>query len=353
MDGQRWDASRLRLAEVVRASAAFPGIPPRRLVFFPARGWPRRTPRLRRIRGTEGRSSYFQKPLTDDLRRQLDQEEEEQDRRHPRAALLADGGLWNNLGTQVLREDRFVGRDHGVPPDRMLCINASAPLKPSRPLQYYVPGVAVLAWLFRCLGILNANTVVPRTHSMASALGGRISQLRRASALDPLDVVVDMRTVAEMEFELELLSRHRHDIAASDPKLVDWQRDVAEECADWADRRISRSEGSDADTLAERVEDLFRRMPSGNWHEPGLISHDDIDALTHVASWQRVKDWSDGRVDAPTTLGRLDQDSARRLVARGYLNTYMMSWLIEPPEHADEEIVQLAGLPNRIEGLLP
>jgi hypothetical protein len=35
----------------------------------------------------------------------------------PRVAFLADGGLWNNLGTQVIREDHFiayVGLEDGI-----------------------------------------------------------------------------------------------------------------------------------------------------------------------------------------------------------------------------------------------
>jgi hypothetical protein len=73
---QTFDASKLSIAELTRASAAFPGIPPRRLKIPP-------DPR---------------NELVSDL---------------PRVAFLADGGLWNNLGTQAIREDRFIGQLYG------------------------------------------------------------------------------------------------------------------------------------------------------------------------------------------------------------------------------------------------
>ena len=117
---QTFNASHLSIAEVVRASAAFPGIPPRRL----------RIPR----------DPQMEAPL-DEL---------------PQVAFLGDGGLWNNLGTQVAREDRFLGScavwekgflrpydqmPEGIP---LLCFNGSAPLKPARPFAFQFQGLVPL-----------------------------------------------------------------------------------------------------------------------------------------------------------------------------------------------------------------
>jgi hypothetical protein len=68
---QTFDVGEWSIAGVVRASAAFPGIPPRR-VRVP------RDPQNPNVAGT------------------------------PDIAFLGDGGIWNNLGSQVLRESKFL-----------------------------------------------------------------------------------------------------------------------------------------------------------------------------------------------------------------------------------------------------
>jgi len=79
-----------------------------------------------------------------------------------------------------------------------------------------------------------------------------------------------------------------------------------------------------------------------------------MDDLKSAQAWHRAKDWNEGDLATSTTLGRLDRDIARKLVGRGYINTYLMSWLIETPSdvHRDVEAC-LGGLSERIEGLLP
>jgi hypothetical protein len=38
---------------------------------------------------------------------------------------------------------------------------------------------------------------------------------------------------------------------------------------------------------------------------------------------QAIKVEGHGEIDVPTTLGRIERDLARRIIARGYLNTYL------------------------------
>jgi hypothetical protein len=157
---QTADVPARTIAEIVRASAGFPGIPPRRF----------------RMPDDPANPAVAQAPSV---------------------AYLADGGLWNNLGSQVLREDQFLGSN--AAPDEgtlrpyqwvssvatnmpLLVVNGSAPLKPSWPGVYRIPGLALLAALVQTSRILSPNTVVPRITAMKQSfqrrLGARVSNNR-------------------------------------------------------------------------------------------------------------------------------------------------------------------------------
>ena len=173
---QTFDGGDQSIAGLVRASAAFPGIPPRRIPMP-------RDPKF---------------PSA------------------PRVAFLADGGLWNNLGTQVLREDGFLGRygefedgvlrpyfsadGFGIP---LLCFNGSAPLKPSRPFVYRVPGLALAMSLLRVASILSANTVTPRVEAMLKEARRRVLDRERPTYLSPANLVADLRPVKQVEQDYE------------------------------------------------------------------------------------------------------------------------------------------------------
>jgi hypothetical protein len=57
-----------------------------------------------------------------------------------------------------------------------------------------------------------------------------------------------------------------------------------------------------------------------------------------------------GEVDAPTTLGRIDAALARRLIARGYLNTFLVSLYLAPL--GEDDLVQLASLTERLDRIV-
>ena len=91
--------------------------------------------------------------------------------------------------------------------------------------------------------------------------------------------------------------------------------------------------------------------PQGSYPACGLASSDDWVALWGSATWRQLvdKEGSD-RVDAPTTLGRLELGLARRLIMRGYLNTFVASLFLAPL--ADGEINRLAALSDRIDKIV-
>jgi hypothetical protein len=159
---QVWHLPALQLAAAVRASAAFPGIAPKWVRFkLGARS-------SSSITGTRPQSGP-------DLRR---------------SALCADGGIWNNLGTQAIREETT---HRGLP---ILCVNASALAKKSRAAVYFVPGVALVAAFVRIMAILNRNTVEPRVDSILRDLERRMRYPAMEAQSEPPTVVADMRPIA-------------------------------------------------------------------------------------------------------------------------------------------------------------
>ncbi len=135
----QWPADDVKLKKAVRASAAFPGaIPPRR--HRPAPKEPTR--------------------------------------------FLADGGVWNNLGTQLFdhaKELRFLVESDlekefdDLFAGRLIVINASAPLDQTSRIPLRVPIVAELMGIVRSMRLLYENSVGPRVSSIRAEAGGRHS----------------------------------------------------------------------------------------------------------------------------------------------------------------------------------
>lgn len=152
------DAGKVSVAAILRASAGFPGIPPRRfrLVGRSWTSWP--SWRLFR-QGT--------------------------------TAFLADGGIWNNLGTQSIVEDRFYHGEHGQPPSMaVICLDASADLGESASWSFHIPGWAEFQALFREFTISNNNTVAPRRDNFSKTLADEINS--RSQPFGPSPMVVSL-----------------------------------------------------------------------------------------------------------------------------------------------------------------
>ena len=273
----------------MRASAAFPGIPPRRLLLDPERTEPNeRRPSLSApnygFRGADAARTE-QAPQ---IARQV-----------PRYCFLSDGGLWNNLGTQVLREDGFYrGNRVGTPrtPNRLLSIDASTALRKSPTWRFLIPGVSVLSWLLRSLQLLYENSVAPRRNTIEDLLTRQIRTLD--SRGQRTDLLVDLSPV---------------------------------------------------DVVVDELEDLAAQ---GGWPQSlaGFIHPDLGLPITRRPRWEEGASVAAGDVGFPTTLDRVPAEMARRLIARGYLNTWLITAFWQVPQDSETEL--LDTLKRRVEGNL-
>jgi len=316
---QTFNAGRVSIASIVRASAAFPGIAPRRMRLPP-------DPAI-------------------DLVAEL-----------PRVAFLSDGGLWNNLGSHVLREDGFIGTyatwENGVlrPFDLrgaasempLLCINGSAPLRPTESWVFQIPGVALIKSLLQVTTILNANTVLPRVQNIRRAFDRRTWSGRRPDSYDPPDVIVDLRPYEEIARDYYGGIWSEELIRKSDRSVKEWEESRL------IDVRLALK-SPDADWLGA----ILRTQPEprGSFPVPGLANMEDWDALRSFPAWKRlVEEEASSSIDAPTTLDRIEPGLARRLIARGYLNAYLVSLFLAPL--VDGELDRLAQLPDRLDKIV-
>jgi predicted acylesterase/phospholipase RssA len=265
--GQKWQAKDLTIAEVVRASASFPGIPPKRLSFG-------RFSRLRRIE--EQRLTFGGRVHETEAPPAL---------RARGVAFLGDGGLWNNLATHVLREDQFLHgqRSSGVMP-HILCINASAPLPPSSPVYYHIPGVAALWALIQSAQLLNVNTVQPRLQRMHEAQRRRAVYGTHLDAGEPLDAVADLSPISRNITSKTALIRHRDDIRRFDPAVREWEGDILQEVEKWGRRLDPHSTPTvdEARALAETMAKKLSDRPFGKTAMAGMVDYD---------SWDRLREY--------------------------------------------------------------
>ena len=288
----RYGADNLSLAEVVRASSAFPGIPPLRLrvdakLAAPARG---------------GRGSG---------------------RTPPGVLFLADGGLWNNLGSHVLREDGIlhgeVGAGRGMP---MLCVNSSAAGATSAPVTYSIPVVAQFAALFRTLRVLTVNTVQPRVDAITEAMARRNASGTRPGPLDPLEVVVDLTSVRRHEAAVGSLCRDR--AGRADPV------DLVGRLESWAAEVRGAPSVADNTRLAELVLGALAAEPTGACDDVGMLTFDVVESLVTEQWWTTLRSSTGPEtLSVRTTLDRVDRTQASELLLRGYANTWLSSLLLD------------------------
>ena len=289
----RYGADNLSLAEVVRASSAFPGIPPLRLrvdakLAAPARG---------------GRGSG---------------------RTPPGVLFLADGGLWNNLGSHVLREDGIlhgeVGAGRGMP---MLCVNSSAAGATSAPVTYSIPVVAQFAALFRTLRVLTVNTVQPRVDAITEAMARRNASGTRPGPLDPLEVVVDLTSVRRHEAAVGSLCRDR--AGRADPV------DLVGRLESWAAEVRGAPSVADNTRLAELVLRALAAEPTGACDDVGVLTFEVVESLVTEQWWTTLRSSTGPEtLSVRTTLDRVDRTQASELLLRGYANTWLSSLLLDP-----------------------
>ena len=107
----------------------------------------------------------------------------------PAAAYLADGGIWNNLGTQWF-EDTWerqipipeVDRSLEIPlRNYLIVVDASGPVGASSCLPLRVPLLAEFVSLIRSMSILYVNTVLPRVEALWQRVSDRFPATGRGA----------------------------------------------------------------------------------------------------------------------------------------------------------------------------
>lgn len=299
------------VAEVVRASAGFPGIAPLR-VHAPD-------------------EPSVKSPL----------------------AFLADGGIWNNLGTQVLREGRFFGgyliSDHGnprliweAPYIPILVMNGSLSHCPTNPLRFHFPGFALFAAVKRAMLVMNSNTVFPRVIEMQRSFHRRLTQSRRPDKNDPLDLIVDLSNPGDT---LNVYARYwlEESIRDTDEAVKRWGEDIV----------FDVSHGADHPEFPAKFQEYMRTHPKpiGSFPAIGLLDKTSWDDAFRGNKWNDVMERETKReVHVSTTLGRIDPSAARSIIARAYLNTFIASLYLAPL--GDDDLDWVAALPTRLDRIV-
>jgi hypothetical protein len=323
--GELWSAKSLRLAEVVRASAGFPGIPPRRLAV-----------------GRRHRFGQRPERAEDSLLTFGGQIEKPRDWDEGAVMLLSDGGIVNNLGTQPLREDRFYRGKAGpgvMAPQVLISANASAPMMAGHYWPYYLPGISLVSQLWRCLQMLNMNTVAPRVASTRVSLRHR-SQAGAYS--ENVDLIINLSESAGMlEISLKtMMEEHRDVLRLRNSEHRRWEQDLVHLLRSWVYDHQNDLASIDAkDTLIETLERKVMDEPWNVPRVPGVLDHDALNDATETQWWANLLalDQSYGHPRVPTTLGRFSPDIIRKLVLRGYMHTFLASLAVHPFDAQDLE----------------
>jgi hypothetical protein len=225
----------------------------------------------------------------------------------------------------------------------VLCFNGSAPLRPTKPWAFSIPGLALLKSQLQYAGILYSNTVFPRVKAMQAAFEHREMHKIRPDSGDPCNLVADLSDTQDLENKLI-------SFAWSEDKIRDSDWSVK----NWGTHTLFRAKHP---RPTASYEELFHYIfsepkPKGSYPVVGLTNINDWTVLKGSQIWKDlIRTESTGCVDAPTTLGRVDRNLARRLLARGYLNTYLISLFIAPLPVG--ELDRLAGLTKRLDRIVP
>jgi len=229
---------------------------------------------------------------------------------------LSDGGVWNNLATQVRLEDNFFRTgEPGETPTVLFVVNASGRLGPQRPGRFYVPGWAEFKALVRIVNVQNLNTVSPRVEALRSASERNWTEDRRATGSEPLTIQVDISSSPGDQL------RNWTRPFVNRPKTLfsrlewNWARDLVDSLEEILGGEESEGEG---ELILKRVKDALARRPDPRTDE-------ELRRIEDLQGWQGFSDLcslAGGKLeDVPTTLGRIPRETAKALIARGYLNT--------------------------------
>ncbi len=200
--------------------------------------------------------------------------------------LLCDGGVSNNLGTQWWETMGPTRASLNTAPDRLLpqdvaVLNATTPIGWARRWPFRIPWIAEVASVQRCLAILYRNTVRPRLWNLAE-------QSRRHRE-DPVRVAGQQVAVS-----------------ISDP-IGHFARYVLSNSAAQEESPERHREGATSSSAATRAETWCTAI-DGPWDEDGVTPYYLLGLHSVAAA-------------VPTTLSRLDTETAIDLMHLGYLHT--------------------------------
>lgn len=279
--GVLYSAPTLSVSAAVRASAGFPGIPPRRLQL----------------------KNFIQDSA--DRGKGVDLSSQ---------AFLSDGGIWNNLATQPY-EDGFLWDSCG--PWVIVVADASALLDYEDPFGFHLPGIAEFKALVRQAVIQNINTVGPRKVGYQDWIRRELSSHRSARFTSERLYPV----VSCMEMPKDVKARIESAISdnAGDSFLNQNEWEWREAQREKTRKRVANLEENikKSDSMTEEM----KEDPHAARNFRRLSKLAVVDATNGNICGQ------DHVVSCPTTLGKIDRATAVAITGRGYANTALTLYL--------------------------
>ena len=287
--GRIWNVSELPLSAAVRASAGFPGIPPRRI-------------RLARFRPAP------KKPMTFGGKVKPKPEPPSP------TIFLSDGGFWNNLGTQVLIEDRLFQAEQIGGPSILFAINASGGLRSQWGVHYCIPGWAELKALLRVMLIQNLNTVGPRVDNLERMRERDWAEDKAPSHLSPMVIHVGISRSPEDLLKGWYNSFIRRPVALFSRSERDWALDTLIDI----EKIMMQDDPGQKEMLLTQVDKSLRQRPDPRVDEERRR----IEDLETWSGFNKLCSMAQGNLESVSTnLDRTPRETAIALIARGYVNT--------------------------------
>jgi hypothetical protein len=275
------DVDAVPLSGILRATAGFPGIPPRLFQWK----------RLRKV--------PLKQPTEDDPVERAELQPGSAETSNiilPSQGFLSDGGIWNNLATEPF-EDQFMLDKRG--PWDMLVSDASGRPTRSCRLMLSIPGLAELTALIREEIILADNTVGPRLQMYMH------------------DVFTELRQPAALRFQIERMYPIVS-IAETPEQLVTRFRKDFEAPEEFKYKESGLG-------IPERYHSVKSRLD--NLNDPNTNDHATLAAFQRWSVLKPHRAVVDPVAQYSTTLAAVPIESAVAIVARGYCNAALTLYL--------------------------
>jgi hypothetical protein len=288
--GIQYVSEKLTVPALVRASAGFPGIPPRRVKLSP----------LDSDKHPEGQ------------------------KRVPSVCFLSDGGIWSNLATQPF-EDGYLWGAYG--PWVVVVADASAPLGSVSTFLFHVPGLAEILTLVRQAVILTINTVAPRRLQYQDQI--RRELLAPGSAR--LEVERLYPVISTLETPEDVIKRLQNAVRSDwyDPgSLTDDERNKREDsraATRFRAKRLTKTE----EEIVNEDELHVQKAQEESYVEQAHVDSEAAEKYQMLLklAGRRSPEAEDPVAFYHTTLDKVDREMALALVGRGYANTSLTLYL--------------------------